>query len=133
MARIQHIALVAEDPETLAEFYKNAFDMQEVSRHFTEDTPDKYTIYVSDGYISVAIFAPNPIINRPEGIYHFGFKVDDVEAAFNKAIAAGARAHERATPRDGRFAETWVLDPVGQKIDLARGWPIQPGVKLPHR
>jgi catechol 2,3-dioxygenase-like lactoylglutathione lyase family enzyme len=132
MARIQHIALVAKDPERLAKFYKDAFGMQEVHRHFTEDTPDKYTIYVSDGHINLAIFEPNPIINRPEGIYHFGFQVDDVDQAYKAAIAAGGRAHERATPRDGRFADTWILDPVGQKVDLARGWQVKVGEKVPR-
>lgn len=122
MARIRHIALVAKDPEELANFYKTAFGMTEVHRHFIEDSKEKFTIYLSDGHINLAIFPPSQINKRPEGIYHFGFEVEDVDRAYQTAIDAGAKPPWRVTPRDGRFAETFVLDPVGQKVDLARGW-----------
>lgn len=124
MPRIQHIAIVAKDVQRLATFYQQAFGMKEVHRHFTDEAAGRYTIYVSDGHINLAIFAPNPIINRPEGIYHFGIQVDDVEKAYHAALEAGAKPPFRQTPRDGRFAETFVVDPAGVKVDLSRGWQI---------
>jgi len=48
MARIQHIALVAKDPEKLAEVYETSFGMQETDRHFMEGTPDTRTVYASN-------------------------------------------------------------------------------------
>ena len=32
MAKIKHIALTTENPGQVAEFYKNAFDMEEIRR-----------------------------------------------------------------------------------------------------
>jgi catechol 2,3-dioxygenase-like lactoylglutathione lyase family enzyme len=123
--RIRHIAVVAKDVAAMAEFYKNAFGMKEVHRHWTNEAKGRYTIYLSDGEINLAIFAPNEVNGREEGIYHFGFQVDDVEHGYQQALAAGAQPPFRETPRDGRFAETFVLDPVGQKVDIARGWEIE--------
>jgi catechol 2,3-dioxygenase-like lactoylglutathione lyase family enzyme len=120
MARIRHIALVAKDADAVATFYKSAFEMEEVFRHRSGETGDQEAIYLTDGYINLAIL---PIAHRlPEGIYHFGFQVDDVQAALEKAIACGAKPPPYALPRDGRQAETFVLDPLGVKVDLSPGW-----------
>lgn len=124
MAKIRHIAIVAKDREKVAEFYRKGFDMKEVFRHYTSDSGGEYTIYMSDGYITLAIFAPSPANNyRAEGIYHFGFQVDDCEQGYETAIAAGGSPPWKQTPRDARGAETFVLDPVGTKVDISsRGW-----------
>jgi catechol 2,3-dioxygenase-like lactoylglutathione lyase family enzyme len=124
MARIKHIALVAHDSEKVAAFYKSAFGMEEAFRHTSEQTGDRPAIYLSDGYINLAIL---PILDRPEGIYHFGFQVDDVEKALATALDAGANPPNKVLPRDGRQAETFVLDPVGVKVDLSRGWKVTAG------
>jgi catechol 2,3-dioxygenase-like lactoylglutathione lyase family enzyme len=123
MARIRHIALVALESEKVAEFYKTAFGMEEVHRHKSAETGERFAIYLSDGYINLAIL---PLTSRPEGIYHFGFQVDDVDAAFDTAMGAGAAPPYKTLPRDGRFAEKFVVDPVGVKVDLSRGWATSP-------
>jgi catechol 2,3-dioxygenase-like lactoylglutathione lyase family enzyme len=120
MARIRHIALVALESEKVADFYKTAFGMHEVHRHTSANTEGRYAIYLSDGYINLAIL---PITDRPEGIYHFGFEVDQ---AFDTAMNAGASPPYKELPRDGRFAEKFVVDPVGVKVDLSRGWATAP-------
>jgi hypothetical protein len=49
--------------------------------------------------------------------------VDDVDAALQTAVGAGAVPPNRVNPRDGRQAETFVRDPLlGIKLDLSRGW-----------
>jgi catechol 2,3-dioxygenase-like lactoylglutathione lyase family enzyme len=121
MAKIRHIAIVAMESERVAEFYKSAFGMEEAYRHTNGETGARPAIYLSDGYLNLAIL---PIKDRPEGIYHFGFQVDDVDAALTTALDAGATPPNKVLPRDGRQAETFVLDPVGIKVDLSRGWKI---------
>jgi hypothetical protein len=93
----------------LAEFYKTSFGMKEVARS-GEGGEHGRAIYVSDGHINLAIL---PARNRREGIYHFGIAVDDVKGAVETALAAGATGGTAELPKDGRFAETFVLDPVG--------------------
>lgn len=120
MPKIRHIALVAKDCESVATFYKSAFEMEEVFRHATEEAGGIDAIYLSDGYLNLAVL---PLTHRlPEGMYHFGFQVDDVPAALERALAAGARPPTMKLPRDGRQAETFVLDPLGTKVDLSPGW-----------
>jgi catechol 2,3-dioxygenase-like lactoylglutathione lyase family enzyme len=120
MARIAHIALLTKDTEKLAEFYKTSFGMKEVARS-GEGGEHGRAIYVSDGHINLAIL---PARNRREGIYHFGIAVDDVKGAVETALAAGATGGTAELPKDGRFAETFVLDPVGTRVDLSPGWKV---------
>jgi catechol 2,3-dioxygenase-like lactoylglutathione lyase family enzyme len=117
MPRIRHIAILAGDPAKLAEFYKTAFGLKEVAR----SGENGEAIYVSDGHINLALL---PARNRREGIYHFGIEVEDVKGATETALAAGATGGKAELPKDGRFAETFVLDPVGTRVDLSPGWKV---------
>ena len=65
-----------------------------------------------------------PARNRKEGIFHFGMAVEDVKGAVSTAKANGATGGTDKLPRDGRFAETFVLDPVGTRVDLSPGWKV---------
>lgn len=117
MARIRHIAILAADPGKLSEFYKTSFGLKEVAR----SGENGEAIYLSDGHINLALL---PARNRREGIFHFGIEVEDVKSAAETAIAAGARGGTAELPRDGRFAETFVVDPVGTRVDLSKGWKV---------
>jgi catechol 2,3-dioxygenase-like lactoylglutathione lyase family enzyme len=118
MARIRHIAILAADPAKLSEFYKASFGLKEVAR--SGENGD--AIYLSDGHINLALL---PARNRPEGIYHFGMEVDDLKQAVQTAVAAGARGGKAELPKDGRFAETFVVDPVGTRVDISQqGWKV---------
>jgi catechol 2,3-dioxygenase-like lactoylglutathione lyase family enzyme len=120
MARIRHIALLTKDTEKLAKFYQASFGLKEVARSGEAGEHGK-AIYLSDGHINLAIL---PARNRREGIYHFGVEVDDVKGAAQTALAAGATGGTAELPKDGRFAETFVLDPVGTRVDLSLGWKV---------
>jgi len=120
--RIRHIALMATDTDKLAAFYKSAFGMREIRR--TSRTNG--AVYLSDGYINLAIL-PN---DRPEsagappGLHHFGFEVDDVDAASALALERGA-SQGRTAVAAGRYAEGFVRDPEGQRVDVsATGWEV---------
>jgi catechol-2,3-dioxygenase len=86
MAKIRHIALTTENPSQVAEFYKEAFDMQEIRRS------GNGAVFLSDGYINLAILnwktekdadvGPNGA--NYNGIHHIGFQVDDLDSACEK-------------------------------------------------
>ena len=114
MSKIRHIAILANDPAALAEFYKKTFGMNEVRRQ-----GDGTAIYISDGYINLALITAR---GRPEGIFHFGFEVEDLEKTAAVAVSGGAKAPKRV-PQDGRFNEAFITDPVGTRVDLSEaGW-----------
>jgi catechol 2,3-dioxygenase-like lactoylglutathione lyase family enzyme len=121
MPRIRHIALLTKEQEKLAAFYKTAFGMTEVFRHESQGGGGP-AIYLSDGYINLAVL---PARERPEGLYHFGFQVDDIEGTARVALEAGATQPPVDLPRDGRYAEVFIKDPMGTRIDLSEaGWNV---------
>jgi hypothetical protein len=84
-------------------------------------------VYLSDGYINLAILPSHGDPERPVavGINHFGFQVEDLAATEAAALGAGASEAPFALPKDGRFAEKFILDPDGQRVDLSEdGWKI---------
>ena len=117
MPRIRHIAILAQEPQKLADFYKASFGFKEVAR--SGENGD--AIYVSDGHVNLALL---PARNRTEGIFHFGIEVENVDSAVETALSAGARGGKTQLPKDGRFAETFVVDPVGTRVDISRGWKV---------
>ena len=123
MARIQHIAILAQDTEQLAGFYKTAFGMSEAQR--LPGDSGRWRIFLTDGHINLAILPCRA--GQQEGLNHFGFNVDDVKQTAETAQKAGAQAGAEMVPQDGRGNEGFIKDPVGQRVDLsAQGWPIAP-------
>ncbi|MDB5750017.1 MAG: hypothetical protein JWP65_438 [Ramlibacter sp.] len=124
MARIRHIAILTDDQPKLANFYKTAFEMKEVHRHpvLGPGAGAGEAIYLSDGELNLAIL---PTRGRPEGLHHFGFQVDDMQRVAATAGDLGGSRSAEALPKDGRFTELFVLDPVGNRIDLTEeGWKV---------
>ena len=132
MAKIKHIALTTKEPDKVAAFYKQAFDMQEVRR--SKDG----AVFLSDGYINLAILnwkteadadvgANGPNYN---GIHHIGFEVEDLDSACEKLEGANGR---KLTDREGldtamataghkNFEMKWA-GPDGVVIDISHtGW-----------
>jgi catechol 2,3-dioxygenase-like lactoylglutathione lyase family enzyme len=118
--QIKHIAIFAKDQLKMVEFYKTTFGMEQVHQHDSEGDKSRQAYYLSDGHINLAIL---PAGDREEGIDHFGFEIEDFEATARTAMAAGASEAPKEVPQDGRFAEGFIRDPVGTRIDLSqRGW-----------
>jgi len=113
MARIRHLAIVSENRERLVEFYTKAFGMKRI-----ESTGP--AIYLTDGYINLALIQKRP--HNKEGLYHFGFVVDDIEALKPLCKELGAASDVENRPFQ---AETRVHDPDGNGVDVSlRGWPV---------
>ncbi len=120
MAKIRHVAVCTENPAKLAEFYQTTFGMKEVARGTEKE--GRQAIYLSDGYINLALL---PARGRREGIEHFGFEVENIEESGRVAKAQGAKQGLAPRPRDGRFAEFRIHDPVGVPVDLSEnGWKV---------
>ena len=117
MAKIKHVAICTEDVPGLAQFYQTTFGLNEVGR---QNAVEGLAIYLSDGYINLAIL---PARGGPQGINHLGFEVEDVREVGRVAKEAGAATGIAPRPRDGRFAEFRLHDPVGTPVDLSeKGW-----------
>src|SRR5260221_14658862 len=115
MPQSRHIAIAAEDPVAMAEFYKKAFDFVEVGR------PNGVLadgVFLSDGTLNMAIlkFKTDQLgkgLDYP-GIHHFGVLVDDVEK-FSKKIEGFGGEHYTDQRREGArggYFEQKCSDPV---------------------
>src|SRR5437868_4963586 len=87
MPKLRHIAISTKDPESVAEFYKNVFEMKEVGRTNTELAQG---IYLSDGTINMAVLNfKTDQLNRGMdyvGLHHIGFVVEDLEEVGERLI-----------------------------------------------
>jgi catechol 2,3-dioxygenase-like lactoylglutathione lyase family enzyme len=113
---IRHIALFTPNPQRLADFYTAIFDMREVDR------TDRSSIFVSDGYINMALLYQRT--EEPLGLNHFGFHVKNNDELRQRAAKAGVRPGARR-PERIPFAEYRVHDPEGNGIDISeKGWKV---------
>ena len=92
-AKLRHIAITVPDPHKAAEFYMRAFGMRKVGE---TDWANARGVYLTDGTINVALLhykteeAAGARGRDFVGVHHFGFLVDDVQAA-RTAIDEGRR------------------------------------------
>ena len=128
MAKIKHIAIRTPDPEKTAAFYKKVFDMEEVGQA-------RSGVYLSDGYINLAILKSNDQGNGESardvpgyaGIDHLGFVVDDVDATSKVLEDEGATAMGTLdlgnAPGGHSYYEVKFRGPDDQVINItAAGW-----------
>ena len=111
MAKIRHLAIMTVDPEKLAKFYTEVFDMEIINRSETGG------VFLSDGYFNNAL-----LLNRggqtPSGLYHFGFQVEDAKETIKRVEQAGIRS-PRDRPGHISYAEHRSHDPDGNLFDIS--------------
>lgn len=109
--KIKHLAIVTLDPEKLAKFYCDVFDMEILHRGGNGG------IFVTDGYLTVALLQSHAD-GKPAGLNHFGFHIGDAEEIADRIKAFGL-AEPVKRPDDRPYAETRATDPDGNNFDLS--------------
>ncbi len=116
MAKLRHIAFIVEDPEASARFFAQAFGMKRTGEA-------RCGCHMSDGVVSIALLLKETDEERI-GIDHFGMWVDDLDAARDRALAAGATSLGSQPSGDQAFYEAKFTTPDGIVFDLSHtGWP----------
>jgi len=110
MAKIKHLAIKTVDPERLAKFYVDVFELEIVARGETG------AIYLTDGYLNLALLKARADV--PPGLNHFGFEIDDMEEIGERLEKAGM-AGPKVRPNNPPFAEERAMDPDGNMFDLS--------------
>jgi catechol 2,3-dioxygenase-like lactoylglutathione lyase family enzyme len=118
-AKIRHVAISTENPEEVAAWYKDVFELEEVGRSPSGG------VYLSDGEINFAVLRlrspddPNQIVR---GVNHFGFMVDDPDAFYARLEERGSRRLPQA-PGNQQYFEVKYEGPDGQTVDISEhGW-----------
>ena len=144
MGKLRHIAIAVPNTDESAKFYEQAFGFQRVRESVS-------AILLSDGVISLAIL-DNKTSHEAlghNGLHHFGFITDNVDATAAKAEASGAvytdkdenvakRFENRGQVEDGKLTaaaqkqdQRKYQDPNGIKFDIVNGEHARNSWKLP--
>jgi catechol 2,3-dioxygenase-like lactoylglutathione lyase family enzyme len=126
MARIKHIAIRTHEIEKTANFYKEAFGLEQVG-------VGQSGIYLTDGYLNIAILSMRGVVEGETmklGVDHVGFQVEDVDATVEKIRALGGKPlNQRNEVKHGdpakpqSYFEVKCLAPDDQVIDVSNaGW-----------
>jgi catechol 2,3-dioxygenase-like lactoylglutathione lyase family enzyme len=116
--KIRHLAIMTLDPERLAKFYEQTFEMQRLTGR---GIPGSKAVYMTDGYLTLALLE-NKADGKPSGLNHFGWQVDDQDEIGARMARFGLKVPAKR-PADRPYAETRGTDPDGNNFDLsARGY-----------
>jgi catechol-2,3-dioxygenase len=113
MPKIKHLAIVCMDPDNLAKFYCEVFDMKVIGRN------GRSNVFVSDGYITLALLSQKAE-GKPCGLNHFGFHVED-SGVIAERLKNWKVVGPEQRPADRAYAEQRATDPEGNNFDLAEG------------
>lgn len=109
--KIKHLAIVTLDPEKLAKFYCDVFDMEVLHRGGNGG------IFITDGYLTLALLQSHAD-GKPAGLNHFGFQIEDADEITSRLKSFGL-AEPAQRPADRPYAETRATDPDGNNFDLS--------------
>jgi catechol 2,3-dioxygenase-like lactoylglutathione lyase family enzyme len=112
--KIRHLAIMTLDPERLARFYEQTFDMKRLTG---KGVPGSKAVYMTDGYITLALLE-NKADGKPSGLNHFGWHVEDQDEIASRMTRLGVKAPAKR-PADRPYAETRGTDPDGNNFDLS--------------
>ena len=113
--KIRHLAIMTLDPERLAKFYEQTFEMTRLTGK--RGVLGSTAVYLTDGYITLALL-PNKAEGKPSGLNHFGWHVENQDVIARRLGQAGL-APPAKRPADRPYAETRGTDPDGNNFDIS--------------
>jgi catechol 2,3-dioxygenase-like lactoylglutathione lyase family enzyme len=118
MPKIRHIAIWTENPDELSKFYVETFGLK-ITQPLRSSPESGTWVFLTDGYIHLALISPADRKGKPHGINHFGFtmSVDERKAAVAKFKSMNLEV--RQCPDDNPYVEDRVYDIQGNPIDLS--------------
>jgi len=114
--KIKHLAVMSRDTEKLAQFYKDTFEMEEVNR--SKGQHGIPAIYLTDGYLNLAVLPCALQGEAPPGLNHFGWQVDSMDEISTTLVNNGVE-DPKMRPSNRPYAEFRGCDPDGNMFDLS--------------
>ena len=120
------ILYVADVAATLA-FYERAFALKRLFLHESGDYGELATGETKLAFSSVALMAQlgktpgKPSADAP--VFEIAFETDDVSAAFDRAVAAGAKPVQEVRNEPWGQTTSYVSDPNGYLVEICS--PVQ--------
>ncbi len=112
--RAVKVGLIVSDVERSIAFYRAAFEF----RWLPDIGSFQIGEYPKDDFFLISLNDVQPGQNRPVGAGHFGYTVDDVDAAHRRALEAGAGEWYPPQENTGAPRSSGLHDPDGNRIEL---------------
>ncbi len=119
---LEHVNLTVSDLDRSIAFYTGLLGLR--VRWRREAGEDQAAAHVGDDRYYIAMFQSAPgsaasvVDYERVGLNHFGFVVDDLDAARERLLALGATPHHEADYEPGR--RLYFLDPDGIEVELVQ-------------
>jgi len=131
MPKIRHIALATDTPKETAEFYKSAFELEEVGKC---DNSLASGYFLSDGTLNIAILKfHTDQLGRGldyKGLHHFGVLVEDEAECRTHLESLGSKVVMDKPEDEGNFFEVKYSGPDGVVFDISDvAWLGSEGLK----
>src|SRR5262245_13915796 len=111
-SQIRYLAIVSEQPDTLARFYSTYFSMRELGRSDAGD------VALTDGFYNISILKPRDDAAEA-GISHFGITIDDIGQIEARLKDFSPKTTIRQEEGDLFRGDYRVTDPYGQIVSLS--------------
>ena len=136
--KMNHVGISVSNIETTIAFYRDMFGMEEMVPVFPFEGPDFSAIMgvenaqgrmtmMSKGDVRLELFefanpAPTPRDPRypvsDHGYSHFGFDVEDIDAVYERLMAAGVPVHCPVVQFAGGIRAIYARDPDGYVFEV---------------
>ncbi len=114
--KIKHLAIMSRNPDKLAKFYEGVFEMEVLNS--SEGLHGVPAIYMTDGYLNLAILPCTLQGESTPGINHFGFQIDDLETT-RQTLMDHQAEDPKKRPSNRLYAEHRGTDLEGNLFDLS--------------
>ena len=108
------IKLLVHDVDASVAFYQAALGLRWVPEIWSFQSGE----YPHDDFFLVSLDGPADADGRPIGASQFGYSVEDVDGAHQKALAAGAQEWYPPQDNPGAPRSSGIEDPDGNRIEL---------------
>lgn len=114
--RLRYLALLSDNPDELATFYKKRFALEELGRSNDGD------ISVTDGFFNISLLKRRAELHESRtglGLHHIGLEVDDLDAVLEryKAFSRMPIVKEKGGVH---FGDVRIFDPEGMPVSLSQ-------------
>jgi catechol 2,3-dioxygenase-like lactoylglutathione lyase family enzyme len=115
IGQLSYLAIVAERPEALAEFYGRHFGLTELGRSAAGD------VSMTDGHFNLTFLKRRPGLEPDDGtgLHHFGLAVDDIREIEARLEEFAPDVELLPEPGDLHHGEYRVHDPNGYAVSLS--------------
>lgn len=128
-ARIEYIAVICRDPETVAEYYKTYFGLHELGVSRSGD------VSLTDGFYNLSLLRERSELREEAtpitsagctqcnhaslGLHHLGIAVEDIEAIKERLKQYAPQVELRLENGDLQHGEYRLVDPAGLPVSIS--------------